>query len=198
MSAEVTRLLEVLRGSPDATADVTARLTELLYPELKRIARGLMQRERPQHTLPPTAVLHEAYMRLAGGRQPADWNDRTHFLGIATRVMRQVLVDYARQRHTSKRGSDGVRVTLDEAMQAGGEPAVEVLDLDRALTRYAAIDARGAHVATLRVFGGLTVPEVAEHLAVSTRTVEGDWAVARMWLARELSRAAPASGADGH
>ncbi|MDH4063462.1 MAG: ECF-type sigma factor, partial [Acidobacteriota bacterium] len=166
--------------------DATQRLTELLYPELKRIARGLMRRERAGHTLQPTAVLHEAFVRLVG-QAPEDWHDRAHFLGFATRLMRQVLVDHARRHQAAKRGAAGVRVTLDEDLMGGREPSFDILDLDRALERYAALDPRGAQVAALRVFGGLTVQEAAACLDVSPRTVNGDWAVARLWLARELS-----------
>lgn len=186
MPGEVTHLLRSLQASPSEPVEVTERLTELLYPELKRIARGLMRRERAGHTLQPTAVLHEAFVRLVG-QEPDDWRDRAHFLGFATRLMRQVLVDHARRHRAAKRGAGGMRVTLDEGLAASGEPPLDVLDLDRALTRYAELDPRGAEVATLRVFGGLTVQEAAAHLGVSSRTVDGDWAMARLWLARELA-----------
>jgi len=194
MASEVTGLLQSLRASPEDADQVTARLTELLYPELKRIARSLMRRERGSHTLQPTAVLHEAFVRLVGQTGHV-WEDRTHFLGIATRLMRQVLVDHARRRQAAKRGAAGVRVTLDEQMAGTGEPSLDILALDQALERYAQIDPRGARVAELRVFGGLTVPEAAAHLRISPRTVDGDWAVARMWLARELaSHTLPSAG----
>lgn len=187
MSSDVTGLLQSLRTSTGDADDITARLSELLYPELKRIARSLMRRERDGHTLQPTAVLHEAFVRLVGQTGHA-WDDRSHFLGVATRLMRQVLVDHARKRHAAKRGSDGVRVTLDEQLAGGGSgPSLDILALDQALERYERLDPRGARVAELRVFCGLTVPETAAHLGVSARTVDGDWAVARMWLARELT-----------
>lgn len=190
MPGEVTVLLQSLRASEGDADDLTERLTELLYPELKRIARALMRSERAGHTLQPTAVLHEAFVRLVG-QAGGSWEDRAHFLGVATRLMRQVLVDHARRRHAAKRGADGIRVTLDEQLLGGGQPSLEILALDQALARYEQLDPRGARVAELRVFGGLTVPETAAQLGVSARTVDGDWAVARMWLARELSSQAP-------
>jgi RNA polymerase sigma-70 factor, ECF subfamily len=174
MSSDVTGLLHSLRTSTGDADDITARLSEL------------MRRERDGHTLQPTAVLHEAFVRLVGQTGHA-WEDRSHFLGVATRLMRQVLVDHARKRHAAKRGSDGVRVTLDEQLAGGGGPSLDILALDQALERYERLDPRGAQVAELRVFCGLTVPETAAHLGVSARTVDGDWAVARMWLARELT-----------
>lgn len=192
MSGEVTGLLQSLRTAGGDADDITARLTELLYPELKRIARSLMRRERAGHTLQPTAVLHEAFVRLVGQTGNA-WEDRSHFLGVATRLMRQVLVDHARKRQAAKRGADGVRVTLDEHLAGGGEPSLDILALDQALDRYERLDPRGARVAELRIFAGLTVPEAAAHLGVSARTIDGDWAVARMWLARELATP-PAAG----
>ncbi|MGD9902089.1 MAG: ECF-type sigma factor [Vicinamibacterales bacterium] len=190
MAGELTSLLHALRRSGAEADDITAQLTDLMYPELKRIARALMRRERGGHTLQPTAVLHEAFVRLVG-QADVQWQDRSHFLGVATRAMRQVLVDHARRRHAAKRGSDGVRVTLDEGLVAGGSPSLDLLALDQALDRYAQLDPRGARVAELRVFGGLTVAETAAHLGVSARTVDGDWSVARMWLARELTSPAP-------
>lgn len=186
LSGEVTSLLHALHTADGDPAAITVRLTELLYPELKRIARSLMRRERGGHTLQPTAVLHEAFVRLVG-QTGNTWQDRSHFLGVATRLMRQVLVDHARRRQAAKRGAGGMRVTLADDLAASDDPTHDILVLDQALDRYAALDARGARVAELRVFGGLTVQEAAAHLGVSARTVDGDWAVARMWLARELA-----------
>jgi RNA polymerase sigma factor (TIGR02999 family) len=156
-----------------------------------------MRRERAGHTLQPTAVLHEAFVRLVD-QEPGGWQDRAHFLGFATRLMRQILVDHARRHQAAKRGAGGVRITLDEELAAQAEPSLDILDLDRALARYADLDPRGAQVAMLRVFGGLTVAEAAAHLGISPRTVDGDWAVARMWLARELAgRGRSADGRSG-
>jgi RNA polymerase sigma factor (TIGR02999 family) len=144
-----------------------------------------MRRERPNHTLQPTALVGEAFLRLVDQTR-IDWQDRAHFLGIAARVMRQVLVDHARERGAAKRGGDVQRVTLDDYAGQENPAPLDVLILNDALDRLAAIDPRGARVVELRVFGGLTVEEVAALLDVSKRTVDNDWSVARMWLAREL------------
>jgi RNA polymerase sigma factor (TIGR02999 family) len=185
-AGEATKLLLELRATSGAVrADATARLAELLYPELRQIAGRLMRRERGDHTLQPTAVVHEAFLRLAGGRA-VDWQDRAHFLGIAARVMRRVLVEHARRRAAAKRGAGQHQVTLDEGLLPRTDPAFGMLALDDVLTRLAVLDARAAQVAELRVFGGMTVREAAEELGVSTRTVDNDWTMARLWLAREL------------
>jgi RNA polymerase sigma factor (TIGR02999 family) len=187
-AGDVTGLLLQLRDSgPDSRADLTAKLAGLLYPELRRIAARLMRRERTAHTLQPTAVVHEAFIRLAGDAG-IDWQDRAHFLGIAARVMRRVLVEHARRHHAGKRGGGADRVTLDDAALPREDPSFNLLAVDEVLTRLADIDARAAQVSELRVFGGLTVREIAHELGVSTRTVDADWAMARLWLARELSR----------
>lgn len=159
----------------------------MLYPELRRIAGRLMRSERGGHTLQPTAVVHEAFMRLVDA-QTIEWQDRAHFLGIAARVMRRILIEHARRRGAAKRGGGVDRLTLDEAAVPGDDASVGLLDLDDVLTRFAEVDDRGARVAELRIFGGLTVRETAEELGVSSRTVNGDWAVARLWLARELAQ----------
>ncbi|MCB9683002.1 MAG: sigma-70 family RNA polymerase sigma factor [Alphaproteobacteria bacterium] len=178
---EVTRLLQAMQHGD---RDAGRQLLPLVYDELHRIAARHMRRERPDHTLQPTALIHEAWLRLAPGDD--GFTDRAHFLGIAARVMRQVLVDHARAVHATKRGGDLQRVTMDEALLGTGAPPAELLDLDRALDGLAAQDARAARVAELRLFGGLTVGEIATTLEVSQRTVDDDWAVARMWLRRAL------------
>lgn len=161
-------------------------LLPLLYEELHRIAQGVMRRERANHTLQPTALVHEAYLRMMKGSEVA-WQDRAHFLGIAARVMRQVLVDSARKHQAARRGGDLQRITLSHGGVGVADDAPELLDLHRALERFADIDERAARVAELRLFTGATVPEIAEALDVSRRTVDVDWAAARMWLSRELS-----------
>jgi len=186
-SSEATRLLVVLRGEGQNRERATEQLAELLYPELRRIAGRLMRRERQGHTLQPTAVVHEAFMRLVD-QSGIEWQDRAHFLGIAARVMRRILVEHARRRDAAKRGGGADRVTLDEAMVPDRDSSFSLLALDQVLTRFAEVDRRGARVAELRIFGGLTVRETAEELGVSTRTVNGDWAMARLWLARELAQ----------
>jgi RNA polymerase sigma-70 factor, ECF subfamily len=186
-AGEATRLLGVLREGGASGAEATSRLADLLYPELRSIAARLMRRERDGHTLQPTAVAHEAFIRLVDQRT-IDWQDRAHFLGIAARIMRQILVDHARSHATAKRGAGVDRVTLDEALVPRHDPSFDLLALDQVLTRFAAVDPRGARVAELRIFGGLTVRETAFELGVSTRTVNTDWTAARLWLARELTR----------
>lgn len=183
---DATALLARLRHEGAGRTEATEGLAELLYPELRQIAARLMRRERGAHTLQPTAIVHEAFLRLVD-QQAVEWQDRAHFLGIAARVMRRVLVEHARRRGSAKRGGGRERVTLDERALGGEDAAFGLLALDDVLTRFATFDARSAQVAELRIFGGLTVPEVAHQLGVSARTVDGDWAMARAWLARELT-----------
>ena len=184
---DVTHLLLALRVDGDDRGRATERLVEALYPELRRTAARLMRRERNGHTLQATAVVHEAFVRLVNQRT-VDWQDRAHFLGIAARIMRQILIEHARRRGAAKRGADPDRVTLDESVVIGDDRAFGMLALDDVLTRLADVDPRGARVAELRIFGGLTVQETAHALGVSARTVHSDWAMARLWLARELAR----------
>ena len=153
--------------------------------ELRRLARSYMRRERPGHTLQTTALVNEAFLRLTDARG-VRWQDRAHFLAIAARLMRRVLVDHARSRGYRKRGGGAERVTLDEGLAAAPEPEVDVVALDRALQSLAEVDARKSRVIELRFFGGLSVEETAEVLHVSTDTVKRDWRLARLWLLREL------------
>lgn len=187
---EVTRLLNRIGDegiSSGERSTETNRLLELVYAELRRIASRIMARERVEHTLQPTALVHEAYIRLIGGVDLA-WNDRVHFLSTAARAMRHVLIDHARRRDAEKRGGGGQRVTLEEGVMLGSDPELELLDLHRVLDKLAGQDERAARVVEMRVFGGMTVKEVAHVLGVSERTTNDDWAMARMWLARELSQ----------
>lgn len=178
---EVTRLLRELDGGDPRVAD---RLIPLVYEELRRLAASYMADERPDHTLQPTALVHEAYLRLVDQRS-VRWRSRTHFLAIAATAMRRLLIDHARRHRAEKRGG-GRRVTLSEGI-AGGEAAdLDVLALEEALTRLAEIDGRQAHVIELRFFGGLRVEEAAEVLGISPATVKRDWQHARAWLRREL------------
>ena len=171
-------------AAPDADL---SRLLEITYGELRSIAGALMQRERVEHTLQPTALVHEVYLKLVGSTPPR-LNDRTHFLAVAARAMRQVLVDHARRHLAERRGGGWQRVTLDEALAPQLDREFEVLDLDRLLDAFAALDPRAAQVAEMRIFAGMTIPEIASALGVSPRTVDGDWAMARGWLAREMKR----------
>lgn len=164
-------------------------LLPLVYDELRHLARHYMAGERPGHTLQPTVLVHEAFLRLVD-RPMADWRGRTHFLAVGARVMRRLLIDHARGRGRQKRGGGLCRVTLTDWRQPSGDGDLdppELLDLDAALERLARVDGRAARVVELRFFGGLTVAETAEALGVSKRTVEQDWTHARAWLRRELS-----------
>ncbi len=176
----VTRLLEDARSGDREALD---RLLPVVYAELHRIAESHMRRERPDHTLQPTALVNEAFLRLVGSA-PVSYNDRTHFLSAASLAMRRVLVDHARMRQAAKRG--GLQVTLDEALVGASPAGLDMLALDDALTRLALADARSAQVVEMRFFGGLGIPEIAEALGTSPATVKRDWQFAKGWLAREL------------
>ena len=165
-------------------------LLPIVYQELRRLAASYLRRERPGQTLQPTALVHEAYLRLMKDR-PERWQNRAHFCAIAAHSMRQILIEKARARGALKRGGGRPRVTLDEALVGGGEQSIDLVALDEALERLAAIDAEQARLVELRFFGGLTVEETAETLGISPATVKRHWTVARAWLARELSSAPP-------
>lgn len=184
--SEVTAILHRLARDPGASPEDAERLLALVYDELRALADALMRRERPGHTLQPTILVHDAWLRLVDARG-VDWQDRSHFFGIAARAMRQLLVDHARKRLAVRRGGGGwTRVSLSEAEAATADD-VEVLALHEAMLRLTAVDPRAARVVELRVFGGLKVEEVAHLLGVSPRTVDGDWSMARLWLKRELA-----------
>jgi len=158
----------------------------LVYEELRRLAHQCIRRERPGHTLQTSALLNEAYLRLVDQKN-IHWQDRAHFFGIAARLMRQVLVDYARKRGYAKRGGDAHRVPLDEAMIVSAERAADVVALDDALKSLAEIDPRQSQIVELRFFGGLSIEETAEVLAVSPGTVMRDWTLAKAWLRRAVT-----------
>jgi RNA polymerase sigma factor (TIGR02999 family) len=177
---------ELLRAWSDGDDGALERLTPLVAAELRRLARGHMRRERRGHTLQTTALMNEAFLRLTDARR-VRWQDRAHFLGIAARLMRRVLVDHARSRGYVKRGGGARRVTLDEGLVSSREPVLDVVALDRALEALSAVDARKARLIDLRFFGGLSVEETAEVLQVSPDTVKRDWRIAKLWLLRELA-----------
>jgi RNA polymerase sigma factor (TIGR02999 family) len=179
---EITQLL---RAWTNGDAKALDQLVPLVYDELRRQASRYMVRENVGHTLQTTALVHEAYLRLADQRD-VHWESRSQFFGIAAQLMRRVLVDHARTRDAAKRGGDAIRVTLDGSLDSAGEPDADVIELDDALTRLAMFDARQAHVVELRYFAGLRIEEVAEVLGLSRATVDRDWAMARAWLRREL------------
>jgi RNA polymerase sigma factor (TIGR02999 family) len=158
---------------------------EVVYQELRRRAAAYLRRERAGHTLQPTALVHEAYLRLVDQNAVA-WRNRAQFFGVASQIMRRILVDRARARKTAKRSGQWARVTLDESLAEHQPREVDVLDLDAALTDLAIFDARKSQVAELRFFGGLTLEETGHVLALSVATVEREWKVARAWLYARL------------
>jgi len=160
-----------------------------IYSELRRVAGRYLSRERRNHTLQPTALVNEAWLRLQKERG-AQWQGRTHGLALGAQAMRRLLVDHGRQQKREKRGGGVQPLAIDELLvgaQTGEVPIEDLLTLEAALTRLEAIDPRAAQVVTLKFFSGMSSPEIAEHLGVSVRTVEGDWTHARAWLKRELS-----------
>jgi RNA polymerase sigma-70 factor (ECF subfamily) len=178
-------ITQLLRAWSDGEKDALERLTPLVEAELRRLARRYMARERGGHTLQPTALVNEAFIRLTDARD-VRWQDRAHFFAISARLMRRVLVDHARTRGYRKRGGNAQRIPLNDDLGAVPEPALDLLALDRALETLAAQDERKVHVIELRFFGGLTVEETAEVLRVSPDTVKRDWRLAKLWLLRVL------------
>jgi len=181
-TGEITRLLADLGEHKE---DAAPRLFELLYRELRRIAQHHLANERTDHTLQATALVHEAYLRLVGGS--GHWQNRAHFFGVASGAMRRILVDHARAKRAAKRPSSQQKVILDEALVISDGHLDRIVDIDNALSRLAARDARQSRIVELRYFGGLTAEEVAEVLDVSVNTVKRDWSVARAWLHGELA-----------
>src|SRR5215468_5371836 len=179
----VTQLLgEWSNGDEEALR----KLFPLVHPELHRLAHHYMSGERTGHTLQTTAVLNEAYLQLVDSTKPV-WQGRTHFIAAAAQLMRRIMVDHARERHSLKRGGGALKVTLDEGALVTETRSQELLALDEALERLAVQDARKSQIVELRYFGGLTVQETAEFLKLSQRTVEREWTMAKAWLYRELS-----------
>ena len=185
--AEVTQLLLAWRHGDAAALE---RVVPLVYAELRRIAHRYMRDERPDHPLQTTALVHEAYLRLADVNR-LDWQSRNQFYAVSARMMRRILVDEARRRDAGKRGGDPSRIELDEALMPTPEKGADVLALEEALSRLEALDERKARVVELRCFTGLSVAETAEVLQVSEETVFRDWRMAKLWLRRELSPRSP-------
>ena len=183
---DVTRLLAAWgKGN----RDVDSRLIAAVYSDLRRVARRRLRAERADHSLAPTALVHEAYLRLVGLRR-VRWQNRAQFFAIAARLMRRILVDHARAHVAAKRGGPGWKVPLADHLRATLPPDVDVLDLDAALCRLETVDSRLVDLVVLRFFGGLTVEEAAAALAMSPATVKRDWSRARAWLFRELTAVA--------
>ena len=181
----VTEIVEALGAQDEASTP--EELLPFVYDELRALARHYLGGERIGHTLQPTALVHEAFLRLVDQRR-VNWKGRRHFFAVGARMMRRVLVDWARKHKSRKRGGDWHRVTLTGAGLEGDLALVDVLSLDQALESLAELDARQAEIVELRFFAGFSVEEVADLLDVSKRTVEGDWTHARAWLKRELTR----------
>ena len=181
-SHQITRLLVDWRNGDQRALE---QLIPLVHEELRRVARRHMAHERAGHTLQATALVNEAYVRLIDIRQ-VNWQDRAHFFAMSSRLMRRILVDFARAKGYQKRGGGAQKVSLDEALIVSAEPAADLVALDDALTALAAFDARKAQVVEMRFFGGLSVEETAEALKVSVDTVMRDWKLAKAWLLREL------------
>ena len=184
--AQARPLTRLLRAWGEGDLEAREQLMPLVYEELRRLAAGYLRRERAGHSLQPTALVHEAYLRLVG-QDRVVWQNRAHFFGIAARMMRRILVDHARGLRRSKRFGDAVRVTLDDRAGTVSVPDCELLVLDRALDELTAIDPRQGQIVELRYFGGLSESEVAKALAISRSTVTREWQIARGWLFRRVT-----------
>lgn len=183
-NTEITMILKDWNGGDQAAKE---RLLPFVYAELKRQARGLMSRERPNHTLQPTALVHEAFMRLAK-QTGVEWQNRSHFYGISSRLMRQILVDHARAHAAGKRGSGMFHFSVDDVDIPIEDRADSILIVDQVLDRLSSIDEQQAKIVEMRFFGGLTNAEIAEAIGISERSVAREWQSARLWLFRELNR----------
>ena len=184
-SEQITVLLQEWSGGKREALD---ELLPLVYDELHKQARRYLRRERQDHTLQTTALIHEAYLKLIDQRN-VDWQNRTHFFAIAAQMMRRILVDHARTKHRDKRGGDDIKLPLDEAiLVVVNEKNVDLIALDEALNRLAKIDEQQVQIVELRYFSGLSLEETAEALKISRATVARDWAIAKAWLHRELTR----------
>ncbi len=188
MTEQTTGVTRLLLKWREGDTEALEKLTPIVYGELRRLARYYMRGERSGHVLQTTALVHEAYLKLVG--LDLGWRGRVHFFAVAARLMRRVLVDYARERDAAKRGGGERALTLDEARLSGG-PSPDVVALDEALDSLARIDERKSRVVELRFFGGLTIEETAGLLGVSHATVERDMKMAKAWLSRELQGSSP-------
>jgi RNA polymerase sigma-70 factor (ECF subfamily) len=184
LTGEVTRLLIDLREGKD---DAKSQLFALLNDELRRIAASRLRTERPDHTLQPTALVNEVYLRVVEQSQQ-NWENRSHFLGICAHIMRQILIDHARKRNAEKRGGHEHPVSLDEFPAPGVQRPEQLLALDQALSRLEVIDPRQSRVVVLRFFGGLSEEEISQIEKKSVRTIKRDWNVARAWLYNEMTK----------
>lgn len=181
---DITLLLNRMR---DGDGDARTRLITLVYPQLKKMATLRMRGERRDHTLQPTALVHEVFLRLAGSGD-VEWQNRIHFFALAAELMRNILVDAARRRRTVKRGGAAEFVELQDSLASISERPDVILEVDRLLTRLHGLDSRQAKIVEMRYFAGLTEEEIGNALGVSERTVKRDWSMARAWMRKELSR----------
>jgi RNA polymerase sigma factor (TIGR02999 family) len=181
------QVTELLQGWRDGDQRALDALLPLVYKELRRLAHFQLRKERPDHTLQSAALVNEAYLRLVGAAPPL-WEGRTHFFAIASQLMRQILVDYARRRRAGKRGGSVCMLSLDDAIEKARGKEVDVVALDDALQRLAEIDPRQSRIVEMRFFGGLTLEEISAALEIAPATVQRDWTAARAWLHREISR----------
>jgi RNA polymerase sigma factor (TIGR02999 family) len=192
MDSRAQQLAQLLQSWSQGDQGALDKLVPLVHDDLRRLAHRYMAGERPGHTLQTTALVNEAYLRLAGATQ-ANREDRIHFFAACSRAMRQILVDWARARRSAKRGGGLPSLELQEALAASGQPTADLVAIDDALTALAAVDARKSRIVELRFFGGLSVQETAELLKISEETVTRDWKLAKSWLRREL-RKEPSDG----
>ena len=183
-SADITALLLAWNAGNQSALD---QLLPVVYDELRVLARSYLRRERADHTLQPTALVHEAYLKLVKG-EAVTWQDRAHFFGIAARAMRQILVTHAEAKQAEKRGGDWEKMTLDEAVSFSSDKTVDILAVNEALNTLAKLDERQCQIVEMRFFAGLSIEETAEALSISAATVKRDWDTAKLWLRRELSR----------
>jgi len=181
---DVTQLLLAWSQGDQGARD---KLIPLVYDELRRLADHYLRRERPDHTLQTTALVHEVYLRLADGSQ-VQWQSWAHFYNVAAQLMRRILIDHARSHYTAKRLSPSAKLSLDEAIDMSDERAAELVALDDALTSLEALDPQKSRVVELRFFGGLTTAEIAEALGVSPSTITREWRIAKLWLYHEIKK----------
>lgn len=188
MSSETpSQITDLLARWRAGDRDALDSLMPLVYDELRTVAQHYLRKERPDHTLQSTALVHEAFMRLVG-QKPPEWKNRKHFYGVAARLMRQILVDHARGLRASKRGGDVVKLSLNEGLVGNNNKGLDILALDDSLNRLAQINPQQSQIVELRFFSGLSIEDTSEVLGVSPATVKRSWTTARAWLFREMNR----------
>jgi len=180
----ITQLLQELRNGERQTMD---EILPLVYEELRRLAKSYLNRERSNHTLQPTALVHEAYLRLIGQKE-IEWQNRAHFFGVSARLMREILIEYARGRNRQKRGGEfKTQIALDEAVSFAQQNQLDVVAVDDALSKLEKLDARQARIVEMKFFGGLTIEEIGEVLSISPATVKREWSSAKLFLYKALN-----------